>query len=144
MEQSYLFDFQASPLFFDRWNIDFKLLEMNDSDNFEFVFSDYASDNIQDCLTSGALNTTNVHIAQSGTAVVDCSLKWDSDARTISIRDDVEWEVGDDNVFLKAVFLRNKTTGFVMGYCIHMNSFDVTNSVTFDKDTILWSIVDNG
>ena len=139
--QSYLFDFERVPMFFDKMNISYKLLEMNSSNNFQLVFSDYASDNIQDCLNlDGTLNTTNVHIAQSGSAVVDFSLKWDNEI--ISVRNDTTWTVGDANVFLKAVFIRNKATGFVLGYCIHMNSFDVTNTVTLPKDTILWSIQD--
>lgn len=139
--QSYLFDFQRTPLFFDKLNIDYSVLEMQSSNNlFEIVFSDYASDNINECLNGSVLNTDNVHIAQSGNAKVDCSLKWEND--TIRIRNDVEWTIGDNNIFLKAMFLRHKATGSVLGYCIHMNSFDVTNKVKFDADTILWSIVD--
>lgn len=139
---SYLFDFQRVPTFFDKWNIDFSVADMNTSENFEFVFSDYAPDNISDCLSGTALNTTNVHIAQSGSAVVPCSLKWNSETGIISVRNDTTWTIGDNNIFLKAVFLRHRYTKYVMGYCIHMNSFDVTNSVIFDENTILWSITD--
>lgn len=145
MIQSYLFDFQTVPTFFDNWNVNFKLMEMNTSNKFQFVFCDYAPDNIEQCLNGTVLNTSTVTIAKNylnQDAVVDCSLAWDSASRTISLRDDVEWNVGDGNAYLKAVFLRNKDTGYVMGYCIHMNSFDVTNKVTFDEGTVLWSISD--
>ena len=49
---------------------------------------------------------------------------------------------GDDIFSLKAVFIRNKNTGFVMGYSINNTAFEITNVVKLEKDTILWSITD--
>lgn len=134
---SYLFDFTRVPSFFENWNIKFKVLEMNDTNNFQLVFCDYSSDNISDCLNlDGTINTTNVNIAQT----VDCSLKWENEV--ISIRNNTTWNIGNNKKLLKAVFLRHKNSGYVLGYSININSFDVTNTVTFEADTILWSIID--
>lgn len=119
----------------DDWNIKFKLLEMNDSNNFQLVFSSYAPSNIDECL-SGDVLSSDVTIA----ATVDCSLKWTSASGLIQVRNDATWNVGDNTVPLKAVFVRHKSSGYVMGYSINMNSFEVTNTVTLEENTILWSV----
>lgn len=135
-EQSFLFDFQRSPTFLDNMNVKFHLLEMNSSNNFQVVFSTYAPTNIQDCLNSDGTLNSDVTIQES----LDCSLKWENDI--ISIRNDVTWNIGDAYYPLKAVFIRNKSNGYVMGYSINITSFEVTNEVIFEEDTILWSFRD--
>lgn len=135
-EQSFLFDFQRSPTFLDNMNVKFHLLEMNSSNNFQVVFSTYAPTNIQDCLNSDGTLNSDVTIQES----LDCSLKWENDI--ISIRNDVTWNIGDVYYPLKAVFIRNKSNGYVMGYSINITSFEVTNEVIFEEDTILWSFRD--
>ena len=132
---SYLWDFTTVPYFFTNWNVLFSLNEMNSANNFEFVFCDYAPTNINDCL-NGSVLSSNVHTITS----VDCSLDWNSDTQIIKVRNDVTWNIGDNIYPIKAVFLRKKANGYVMGYCIHQNSFEVTNKVKIEKDTILWSI----
>ena len=135
-EQSFLFDFQRSPTFLDNMNVKFHLLEMNSSNNFQVVFSTYAPTNIQDCLSSDGTLNSDVTIQES----LDCCLKWENDI--ISIRNDVTWNIGDAYYPLKAVFIRNKSNGYVMGYSINITSFEVTNEVIFEEDTILWSFRD--
>lgn len=138
--QSYLFDFQRSPSFFTNWNIKFLLSNMTNSENFSIVFCDYASDNINDCIDSnGILNTTNAHPI----ATIDCSLEWDGETEIITIRNDATWSIGDNHYPLKAVFICSKSTAnYVMGYCINMDNFEVTNQIKFEAGTILWSIKD--
>lgn len=135
-EQSFLFDFQRSPTFLDNMNVKFHLLEMNSSNNFQVVFSTYAPTNIEDCLNADGSLNSDVTIQSS----LDCSLKWENDI--ISIRNDVTWNIGDAYYPLKAVFIRNKSNGYVMGYSINITSFEVTNEVIFEEDTILWSFRD--
>ena len=136
MIQSYIFDIKEVPRFFDDWNIRFRLMDMDGvSQNFKLVFSSYAPSDISDCLNDGMLSD-EVTVASS----VDCKLKWESDSRVISVKDNVVWNVGDNNYPLKAVFLCNKFDNYVLGYCIHSTSFDVTNKVQIDDGTILWSI----
>ncbi len=135
-EQSFLFDFQRSPSFLDNFNVKFHLLEMNSSSNFQIVFSTYAPTNIQDCLNDDGTLNDDVTIQES----VDCSLKWENEI--ISVRNDVTWNIGDAYYPLKAVFVRNKSNGYVMGYSINITSFEVTNEVIFEEGTILWSFRD--
>lgn len=138
-EQSYILDFTRTPLFFDRWNIDFTVNEMKqNANNFQIVYTGHAPDNINDCLTGGVLNTTNVVV--NNNYIVDFSLKYDDGV--ISVRNDATLTLNDYIYPLKAVFIRNKATGFVMGYCINTTAFEITNSIKLAKDTILWSITD--
>ena len=135
--QSYIFDIKEVPSFFDDWNIKFRVMDMDGtSTKFKLVFSDYAPSNIEDCLNGGILNTSQVNVASS----VDCKLNWDKDSRIISVKGDTVWNIGDNTYPLKAVFLCNKSDDYVLGYCIHITSFDVTNKVKIEDGTILWSI----
>ena len=134
--QSYIFDIKEVPSFFDDWNIRFRLMDMDGASNkFKFVFSDYAPSDIGECL-DGKVLSSSVNVASS----VDCKLKWDKDSRVISVKGDVQWTIGDNDYPLKAVFLCNKSDNYVLGYCIHTNSFTVTNKVKIEDGTILWSI----
>lgn len=135
---SYIFDFSTSPTFFERWNYDFKVEEMKqDANNFEVVYCTHAPENINDCLTGGVLND-NVTIAEDGV----CNLNLKYEDRVISVRNDSIFNIGDYIIPLKAVFIRNKSSGFVMGYSINNTSFEVTNEVIIEANTILWSLVD--
>lgn len=140
---SYPFDFQRTPKFFDRWNVDFKVEEFNTSNNFEFVISDFNPTNIDECVdANGKLNEDNVHIVQT----LPCSLIWDTDGGTanlIRLREAVTWNIGDNNYYIKGLFLRHRNSGFVMGYSINISTaFNVNNTFTFDKDILIWSFVD--
>lgn len=133
--QSYIFDFQRVPRFFKDWNVNFKVDDMQKTDNlFQIVFCDIAPDNLVDCLNGTVLNG-NVNIV--GTC--DISLNYDNDV--ISVRNDATWTIGENIKQIKAIFVRVKSTGYVMGYSINTTAFDVTNEVVIEKDTILWSIV---
>ena len=137
--ESFLWDFTGVPHFFTNWNVKYAISEMTSSNNFQFCFCDYASSNINDCL-DGEVLSSDVNII----LCVDCSLKWDEDAQTISVRNDTTWNIGDSIHPIKAVFLRKKSNTasqrYVLGYCIHVNSIEVTNMVKIPENTILWSI----
>lgn len=140
--KSYLWDFTSTPQFFSAWNDKFETVEMTPSLSglYEFCFSDYAESNINDCLNGTTIDTTKVHIIAS----VDANLIWDGNLNIIKVGDNVTWNIGDVIHPIKAVFLRRKSNGYVLGYCIHNNSFNVTNKVIIPKDTILWSIQQDG
>ena len=141
--KSYLWDFTSTPHFFSAWNDKFETVEMTPSagDLYEFCFSDYAESNINDCLNSnGTIDTTKVHIL----ATVNANLVWNENLNIIQVGANATWNIGDVIHPVKAVFLRRKSNGYVLGYCIHINSFNVTNKVIIPKDTILWSIQQDG
>ena len=135
--QSYIYDFQRVPRFFDDFNIKFKVIDMDGaSSNFQIVYCTYAPNNIDDCLASDGKLSSDVTVQQA----VDCKLKWEDD--TIYLKDNTTWNIGDSIYPLKAVFIRDKATQYVLGYCINITSFEVTNKIIFDDGTILWSITD--
>lgn len=139
VEQSFMVDWSRVPDFFTYWNKLYDVSAMNGTvGNFEIVFSSYAPDNIQDCLAGTLLNEDVIITHRE-----DCGLEWDTNG-IVSIFTDVIWNVGDEIIPLKAIFLRNKVNGVVMGYSINQTSFDITNQVILDADTVLWSIHTGG
>ena len=135
MSQSYLFDFNRVDTFFEEFNKKFNLSDMDGTNNFEIVVSSYSPSNISECLNAnGTLNTSVV----TGTTAQNLPLLWTNN--TIKVAFDVTFNFGTNIVPLKSLFIRDKTTGYVMGYSIFMNTFNVTNQMVFDADTDLWSI----
>lgn len=140
-EQSFLVDWSRVKNFWRAWNEEFTVQEMNGANNFQLVFSSYTPNNIDDCLTNSGTLTQDV-LATS--TVIDCGLTWD-DNGIISISNNVTWNIGHETIIpLKAIFLRKKENGFVLGYSINQTSFDVTNKVIVDKDTVIWSFHSGG
>lgn len=144
--QSFLFNFSRIDTFYENININFNIADMNGAENkFEFVLSSYTYDNIEECIDSnGGLKE---EVITDEDYIVDCPLVWsnlDDGTNTISLATDVEWNFGDEIVPVKAVFLRDTTTGYVMGFSINMQPITVTNTLTFEADTILWTVSDGG
>ncbi len=146
-EQSYIFDFSRTPTFFEHFNIDFKLADMDSTTaNFEMAIVKYGGDNIDEYLDSedGTLDTDT--IGSENILVEDCKLSFEADSMgdiTIRLAENVTFDIydtlGDVNIPLKAIFLRDKETGYVMGYSINLVSFNVTNAVVFDENLIFWN-----
>lgn len=137
-EHSYLFDFRRVSDFFSQWNVKFHTMEMNGGANFELVLSSYCPDNIEDCLSSNGSLNSDVTVSRTA----NLGLNWSND--TVTVANDVTFTIGNTTEPLKAIFIRHKSSKYVMGYSINMNSFTITNKVVFDKDTIIWSIHDGG
>ena len=139
-EQSYIFDFSRVPSFFEHFNLDFMVDAMDGSTaNFQLVLVKHGGDNISEYLD----NNGELDVDSGELMVMDCKLSYTSDDygdATIGLADDVTFTIGDTNIPLKAVFLRDKTTGYVMGYSINLVPFNVTNKVVFDDDVIFWDI----
>lgn len=134
-EVSHLFDWSKTPQFVDKFNKGFDLVSMNgSSNNFQLVISSFCPSDIDDCLTSNG--TLNNDVTQTQT--LDCALKWQDN--TIKLGNNVTWNIGTSIVPIKAIFLKDKNTGFVLGYSINTTAFDVTNQLKFNKDIVFWSI----
>ena len=137
-EITYIFDFKRSPSFFDQFNKLFDLDNMDgNSDEFAFIFCSTAPSNISECiLNDGTLDTSKVTVADT----VDCALSWEDNK--ISVASDTVYNIGNTKVPLKAFFLEDKSTGFILGYSINGNSFEVTNKIQFDEGTVLFTLYD--
>ena len=132
--QSFPFDFHRSPSFFERWNLDFLISNMNGtSKNFKIVIAEDCYDDIADNLTTNRTLNSSV----TGKREVTCALKWEDEI--ISLGTDVEFTIGNSTIPLKGIFLTT-SSGYVMGYCLNINAFNITNKLRFDKGTIFYSI----
>ena len=133
--QSYTFDFTEPSRFFDNWNVRFKTMEMNGGNNYQLVLSNYSPSNFDECVDGGGVLNSDVTVLTT----LNCPLSWDGEK--VSIASDVEYNIGTSTTqTLKAVFLKNKNTGYVLGYCIFANSITVTNKVIFEEGTVLYTI----
>lgn len=151
-EQSFIFDFARSPSFFEKFNIAFNISDMNKSKtaanplmNFKLVLASYCPDNILDCIDANGLLNEEVTIGKDSNGndlITTIGLDWlvdDYGDGTIELHDEAQFNIGDIDVPLKAVFLTS-SSGYVIGYSINMVSIPVTNKVIFDDDVIFWDI----
>lgn len=135
MTQSFIFDWSRVSDFWNQWNKKFQVSAMNGANNFQLVVASYCGENIDDCIFNGILLPT-VTVATT----LDCGLVFDGE--TIRLSDTVQWTLNTTVSPVKAIFLRDKQTGYVLGYSIANTSFEVTNKLLFDKDMIFWSFED--
>ena len=139
-EDSILIDWSRVPTFWRDWNVKFKVDGMNGStSNFNIVFVSFAYDTIDECLSGGKLKP---EVLAGVSETIPCGLLYD-DTELVKIADDVEWTIGDNIIPIKAIFLTTDD-GYVMGYSINISSFEVTNKLIIEKDTILWSFHSGG
>lgn len=155
-EQSYLFDFSRVKSFIENINVGFFIEEMfkvidydektgeykyeddNIENNFELVIAEVGGNNIEEYIDSDGFLTVTENIR-----VEECALDFynrDNGSSTIELHGTVSFNIGDENVPIKAIFLRSKSTNYVMGYSINNRPFTVTNEVVFDDDVIFWDI----
>ena len=135
MTDSFIFDWHRPSDFWNQWNKKFKVEEMNGADNFEIVLASHCSDNIDDCLTdSGTIDTNNVTVLRT----MPCGLLFEDNM--IKLSDDIYTHTVQGEIYtLKAIFLRNRVSGYVVGYSIALGTFEYTNLFVFDEGTIFWS-----
>ena len=154
VDKSIIFDFTRVPRFMDDYNLEtaFQVAQMDGiNKNYEFVIADSCPANIEDCLNSnGTLKTTGedavhpIDIGNDGQVSLIYSSGVNA-SRIISLgSSDVTIDVGDINVMLKAMFLRDIHTGYVLAYCILARSIPITNQVIFPASGVVWTIRNEG
>ena len=128
--------------------------EDDEIDNaFQLVIVEYGADNIEDYLDENGYLKQEIEFIDDGQGglvqrddilIEDCSLDYfnrGNGSSTIELHGNVSFDIDDDvNIPIKAIFLRSKSTNYVMGYSINNNPFTVTNEVVFDDDVIFWDI----
>lgn len=142
MSESYIFDFSVPKNFLRYLNIYYNIADMNGADGkFEFVLASYSEDNIKDCVDGN--NKLNNKVTVYSAA--DAGLLYSEDDKgdsTIKTSKPVVFDIGEDIVPLKAVFVRDKTSKTVFLYCININPITVTNSFTIDENVVLYTNTD--
>lgn len=145
-EQSYVFDMTLVETFWDNWN------KTNwygaDTTNYEIVLADTSStnplNNISDALENGALKSSvNVHKNIVGDANITYGGEAGSWERTISMQQDCTITIGESNIYMKALFIREATSKKVIAYCILSDRFPVTNKIVIPADVVVWRIMEN-
>lgn len=154
-EQSYLFDFARVDSFLENINIGFTFDEMwkvtGESDG-EYTYEETGSDCFELVVCTSGGNNINDYLDENGffdpstvasTLIQSCSLDYYNKGygeATIELHDEVLFDIGYQNINVKAILLRNISTGYVLGYSINQVPVPVTNKIIFDDDVIFWDI----
>ena len=143
MSESYIFDFSIPKNFLRFLNIYYNVSDMNGAvDKFEFVLASYSQDNIEDCLTDKNMlgDGVTIHSTVKGGLFFE-----ENDGLTVTIKTatPVTFNIGNDIIPLKALFIRDASSKVVFMYCINVNPFSITNSFIIDSDVILYTETDS-
>lgn len=146
-EQSFVFDMTMVETFWDNWNktgwygADTMI---KDYSNYEVIIADSSNNNplnnIEDALENGELKSTVATHTASGEAFLLYTGETGTWERTIKFDDECAIVIGDDNIYIKGLFLRNSTTKKVLAYCILSSRMPVTNQIIIPKDTVSWRL----
>lgn len=153
-EEEFVFDFTRVDDFLDNMNRDgkFDTLEMDGiTPNYRMVLVSDCPDDVNECLDEDGtlLSDDVVHRVESlGVDDGKCALLWSkgiNGERTLSITtSSVVYDLGNLNDELKAVFLVNGETGYVLAYAINSYSFPIDGQVILPCDGMVCSIVYGG
>ena len=148
----YVFEFTRVDSFLDDMNREgkFDVLDMDGiTKNYKMVLVSNCPNNIEDCIDEdGTLLDDDIvtRVETLGTDDGRCALLWGKGVngeRTISIASStVNYDLGDANDNLKAVFLINlvEGTGYVLAYAINSYSFPIDGEIILPCDGMLWTI----
>ena len=150
MATNYIFDFTRVDNFLDDMNRE-GCFDVNDMDgitpNYRMVLASDCPNDIEECIDEdGTLNENVTLVENLGSEDGECSLLWSkgiNGERTISISDStVNYDLGDNDDNLKAVFLVNTVegSGYVLAYAINSYSFPIDGEVILPCDGVLWTI----
>lgn len=145
-DSSIVFDFSRTPDFIDNMNIGscFQLSEMDGTTkNFEFVLATSCPDNIEDCLDAngGLNNSVTVLNDVDGTVALNYSKTTTNNNRIISMGSTaISLDVGPVDTYLKALFLRQVNTGYVLAYSILARTVPITNEIVLPASGVIWTI----
>lgn len=147
----YIFDFTRVDSFLDDMNREgcFDTLDMDGrTPNYRMVLASDCPNDINECLDEdGTIDTEKVTLVEGlNSEDGQCALLWSkgiNGERTISIaQSTVNYDLGDKNENLKAVFLINvvEGSGYVLAYAINSFSFPIDGEVILPCDGMLWSL----
>lgn len=151
VQQSFVFDMTLIETFWDNWNKTgwYGADTMTPSKtDYEIIIADTSNTNqlhdIDDAIENGQLkNTVNIHTGKLATVKLVYGGESGSWERTISFPEASTIDIGEDNIFVKALFIRHTTTKKVVAYCILSDRFPCTNKIIIPAGTIGWRIKEN-
>ena len=115
--------------------------------NYRIILASDCPNDIEECLDEdGTLNSNVTLVEHLNSDDGECSLLYSKGVngeRTISIASStVNYDLGDYNDNLKAVFLVNTVegSGYVLAYAINSYSFPIDGQVILPCDGVIWTI----
>lgn len=147
----YIFDFTRVDTFLDDINREgcFDTQDMDGlTPNYRMVLVSDCPNDVEKCIDDdGTLDTEACTLVEGmNSEDGECALLWSkgiNGERTISIaQSTVNYDLGDRNDELKAVFLVNTVegSGYVLAYAINSYSFPIDGEIILPCDGMLWSI----
>ena len=141
----YIFDFTRVDSFLDDMNREgcFDTQDMDGvTPNYRMVLVSDCPNDIEECIDEdGTLDTEKVDVVEGlDSSDGECALLWSkgiNGERTMSIaQSTVNYDLGDKNTELKAVFLVNTVegSGYVLAYAINSYSFPVDGEIILPCD----------
>ena len=150
VQQSFVFDMTLIETFWDNWNRSgwYGADSMTASKSeYQIILADSSSanplNNVSDAIENGALKSTVTTHSATGNPFLIYGGSSGSWERTIKFNDDCTIVIGDDNLYVKGIFIRHASTKKVIAYCILSNRILVTNYITIPKDAVCWRILEN-
>lgn len=147
MAESVLFSFtKTDKLFKNMINNDNITTYLFDgvSNNFKIILAETCPNNIADCLNPDGTLIDDLALINGSTTDGECALLWQDGVNNntdISIASNsVHYDFADSEYLLKAAFLVEKETGFVMAYSINNAPMTVTGELTLPVNGSVWSI----
>ena len=105
----------------------------------ELVFSSGCPDNITACLTDTDTLAMNVSVDLQH----DIALAANTESVNVNymyVAQSFEVDI-DDNFDVKAIFLRKKSNGYVMGYMINQKAMRFCNKIMFEEGNVLVKLI---
>ena len=138
---------------YDEVNQEYEYDDDNIGNNFQLIIVEHGEQNIEAYIDSDGYLKEEIEFVDDGQGglvqrddvlIEDCALDYynrGNGASSIELHGNVTFDIGQDvNVPIRAIFLRSKSTNYVMGYSINNKPFSVTNELVFDDDVIFWDV----
>lgn len=152
MVDSYVFEFTRVDSFLDNINREgkFDTLDMDGiTPNYKMILVSDCPDDINDCIDEDGTLLDDSIVTKIETLNEEdgmCAMYWGkgiNGERTMSIANStVTYDLGDQEVDLKAVFLVNMVegTGYVIAYAINNYTFTVDGTIILPCDGVIWTM----
>jgi len=153
VEKSIVVDLVRNPKFFDDWNQSgkFNISGMDGSTkNYEFVMLTDTTEipiytSVDFIGTDGKLKTAiessnKINVGTTGRVALNYSSINNSDRTITTQNSKVEIDFGENDYYLKAICLIDRTTKYVLAYCIFDTRFPVTEKFIFPASSMVWNI----
>ena len=140
--QSYVFDFEKSPTFFQKWNKEFDVEDIGTNCFYFVLVDDICYDNFEECVDSEG----HLKYDQSHWLYEECYLEYteseNQDAIELTIDGTVTIDFEDlsiDDFDMKGCFILTDSE-YVVGYSINTRSLNISNKFIIEDGLKLFTI----